>query len=75
MKKHDIETYTKLAEGAQFFLNESFNYIDQTLKSETASIIYSKLIDKIEPNEKDKAIIENTDFTDDILELLGIVYI
>lgn len=70
MKKHDIETYTKLAEGAQFFLNESFNYIDQTLKSETASIIYSKLIDKIEPNEKDKAIFENTDFTDDILELL-----
>jgi hypothetical protein len=30
MKKHDIETYTKLAEGAQFFLNESFKYIDQT---------------------------------------------
>lgn len=70
MKKHDIETYTKLAEGAQFFLNESFKYIDQTLKSETASIIYSQLLDKIEPNEKDKAIFENADFTDDTLELL-----
>ena len=71
MKKHDLETYTKLAEGAQFFLSESFKYIDETLKSETASIIYSQLIDKIEPNEKDRSIIENTDyFTEDTLELL-----
>jgi hypothetical protein len=70
MKKHDIETYTKLAEGAQFYLNESFKYIDQTLKSETASIVYSKLLDKIAPNEKDKEILENNEFADDTLELL-----
>jgi hypothetical protein len=70
MKKHDIETYNKLAEGAQFFLIESFKYIDQTLKSETASIVYSELLDKIEPNEKDRTIIENTEFTDDTMKLL-----
>jgi hypothetical protein len=70
MKKHDLETYTKLAEGAQFFLDESFKYIDETLKSETASLIYSKLLDKIEPNEEDKEIFQNTDFTDNTIQLL-----
>jgi hypothetical protein len=70
MKKHDIETYAKLAEGAKFFLDESFRYIDETLKSETASKIYAKLLDKIEPNDKDIEIIKTTEFSNDTIELL-----
>ncbi|SHJ77596.1 hypothetical protein [Flavobacterium haoranii] len=69
MKKHDVETYTKLAEGAKFFLDESFKYIDETLISESASLIYSKILDKIEPNEKDIEIFNTTTFSDNTIEL------
>ncbi|MBF6642341.1 hypothetical protein IVB69_12690 [Flavobacterium sp. J49] len=70
MKNHDLETYAKLAEGAKFFLDESFKYIDETLKSETASLIYSKLLEKIEPNDEDLEIINTSEFSNNTIELL-----
>jgi len=57
-EKHDIETYSKLAEGATFFLNESFRYVNESLIDESAAKIFSKLIDKIEPSDKDRELLK-----------------
>lgn len=51
---HNIETYAKLAEGARFFLGESFHYVNSCLRAELRNLIYSKLIDKIEPTDQDQ---------------------
>jgi hypothetical protein len=69
-KKHDIETYSKLAEGAIFFLYESFRYINEALLYEFASIIFSEQIDSIEVSDDDRKIIANLNLPEDPIGLL-----
>lgn len=52
-EKHDIETYSKLADGARFFLDESFRYVNEALIDESAALIFSRLVDEISPTEID----------------------
>jgi hypothetical protein len=68
--KHEIDTYSKLDLGATFFLEESFHYIDTALKSEFASIIFSKMLDSIEPSTKDRELMEQTELPSDAVGLL-----
>jgi hypothetical protein len=67
---HDIETYSKLGEGINFYLSESFHYLNEVLIYEYASIIFSKYIDKIDPTEVDRKLIENLSLPDNPVELL-----
>ncbi|MCP4353757.1 MAG: hypothetical protein GY795_50565 [Desulfobacterales bacterium] len=69
-KNHDIETYYKLAEGAKFFLDESFHYINEALSDEFASIIFSEKINSVEPSEDDRKIIADSNIPEDTIELL-----
>lgn len=57
-EKHTIQTYSKLAEGATFFLNESFRYAKEALIDESEAEIFSQLIHKIEPSEKDRELLK-----------------
>jgi len=59
-KKHDIETYDKLASGASFYLNESFKYVDACLKSEFIRVVYQDLIEKIDPTQEDYELAERS---------------
>lgn len=52
-EKHDIETYSKLADGARFFLEESFRYVNEALIDESTDLIFSELVAEISPTEKD----------------------
>ncbi len=54
--KHDILTYSKLAEGAQFFLDQSFRGIHEALAYEYASELFGQRIASIEPTDEDRAI-------------------
>lgn len=56
--KHDIETYSKLAIGASFYLEQSFVCIDSALSYEFASILFSKAIEKIDPTKEDRKLFE-----------------
>lgn len=69
-KNHDILTYAKLAEGARFFLDESFKYVNEALRYEAASKIFSRLINEIEPTEKDNKIVNEASIPDSPIELL-----
>ena len=70
--KHNIETYAKLAEGASFYLRESFHYVNSCLRSELRNLIYSKLIDKIEPSDKDQELANDSKdlVSEDVIEQL-----
>lgn len=52
-EKHNIETYSKLADGANFFLEESFRYVNEALIDESAELIFSDLIKNIHPTKED----------------------
>lgn len=67
---HDIETYTKLGEGINFYLNESFHYLNEALIYKYASIIFSANIDQIDPTESDKKLIENLSLPESPVKLL-----
>lgn len=56
--KHDVDTYSKLALGATFYLEQSFGCIDSALSYEFASILFSKAIEKIDPTETDRKLFE-----------------
>jgi len=68
--KHNIDTYSKLAEGARFYLNESFHYINESLTDELAGIILSNELESVDINEKDKEISRNLDLPSNPVELL-----
>ncbi|MFL9832051.1 hypothetical protein ABS764_14460 [Flavobacterium sp. ST-87] len=51
--KHEIDTYSKLALGGTFFLQESFRYLHTALKYEFASILFSEELNAIEPSTED----------------------
>ncbi|NQV19314.1 MAG: hypothetical protein HQ534_12330 [Armatimonadetes bacterium] len=68
--KHDIETYFKLAEGANFFLDESFHYINESLSYEFASKLFSEKIESIEPSEEERKINANSNLPEDTIGLL-----
>ncbi len=68
--KHDLDTYSKLAQGGTFFINESFKYIDEALRSELASIIYGKLLDKVEPTKQDLELANNLNVGNGTIETL-----
>lgn len=69
-EKHDIETYSKLAEGATFFLDESFKYIHEALSSELSSELFSKMLIDIDATEEDREISENLEIGNNPIELL-----
>lgn len=53
-KKQDhLGTYHKMAEAADFYLNQSFSHINQVFEYELASIFFSELLNEINPTEKD----------------------
>jgi len=68
--KHDIGTYSKLGEGINFYLSESFHYLNESLIYEYASIIFSKGIDKIDPSDADRKLIKNLSLPENPVELL-----
>jgi hypothetical protein len=68
--KHDLDTYSKLELGAAFFLQESFRYIHTALSYEFASILFSKEMERIEPSEADREIIETMNLPDDAVGIL-----
>ncbi|HEY4785671.1 MAG TPA: hypothetical protein VIH57_06465 [Bacteroidales bacterium] len=68
--RHDINTYSKLALGAIFYLDESFKYINSALTSEFASILFSKELDSIEPSTEDREIINRLNIPDHPIGIL-----
>lgn len=69
-KNHDIDTYSKLAEGANFYLNESFHYINECMKAELALFLFAKDLESITPTDNDKKIVENLHLPDNPIECL-----
>ena len=71
MKKiEDVSTFSKLAEGANFFLNESFYYINKSMVDELTSIIFARKLDLIEPSKSDRELEKKVTITSDTVELL-----
>lgn len=69
-EKHDLNTYSKLELAAIFYLEESFRYIHIALSNEYASIIFTKVIENIDPNEEDWKIVEELNLPEDAIGLL-----
>jgi len=68
--KFDILTFSKLSEGIDFYLNESFHYINEVLINEYASLLFSKLIETKDFLDKDIEIISKLDIPEKPVELL-----
>lgn len=68
--KHDLNTYSKLELSAIFYLEESFRYIHIALSNEYASIIFAEIIENIDPNEKDRKIVEELNLPEDAIGIL-----
>jgi len=69
-EKHDIETYSKLALGASFFLEESFMYLHRSLKNDFASILFSQSLDNLEPSEEDMNLFDKFELPDTHIGIL-----
>jgi len=71
MKKiEDVSTFSKLAEGADFFLSESFYYIEKSMIDELSSIIFAQKLDSIEPTKSDRELEKKITITSNTVELL-----
>ncbi len=68
--QHDLNTYSKLADGANFFLAESFKYIDIALEYELSEILFSKKLESVNPTEKDLSLFEKVRISDDNISVL-----
>ncbi|MBC8757265.1 hypothetical protein H2O64_21525 [Kordia sp. YSTF-M3] len=68
--KHDINTYEKLALGASFFLEESFKYLDLALRDELTTILFSELLENIEPSKEDEKIFDKLNLPETPIGLL-----
>ena len=70
--KHTIETYSKLADGANFYLTEAFSYINICLQSELRNSIFGELIAKIDHTDEDERLLKEyaESISDDIIENL-----
>ena len=68
--KHDITSFSQLASGANFYLNEAFHYINEALSDEYSGIILSNKLKEIEISDDDQKIIENLSLPNDPVELL-----
>jgi hypothetical protein len=69
-EKHDIAAYSKLAEAANFYLDESFHYINSALVTESSSILFSQKLETIEPTSQDEKILKDVDLTMPPISLL-----
>jgi len=69
-KIEDVSTFSKLAEGADFFLSESFYYIEKSMIDELSSKIFAEKLDSIEPTESDRKLEKKITVTSDTVELL-----
>lgn len=67
---HDIDTYSKLAMGASYYLEEAFHHIHSALSFELAAFLFSVELDKIDPTKNDRELIEQLDLSEDPVELL-----
>lgn len=68
--KHDLSTYSKLAEAARFYLDESFRNVDNALITELSGILFAKKIQEIDPTEKDKEIAGNTQMPENHIHVM-----
>jgi hypothetical protein len=68
--KYDILTFSKLAVGAGFYLNEAFRYVNAALSDEVAAIIFSKELASIDLSAEDRMIIEKLNLPADPVEIL-----
>ncbi len=68
--KYDILTFSKLAVGASFYLNEAFRYINAALSDEVAAILFSKELENIDLSKEDKTIIKKLNLPENPVELL-----
>ena len=68
--RHDISTYSKLAEAAIFYLDESFNYINKALEAELCRIIFYEKIKGIDPSPEDRQIVAEFKIPTDTISFL-----
>lgn len=64
-----IDTSSKHAEEAKFFLVESFHSINEVLWYEFASILFSEMMESIKLSEDDKKKIANINFQEEFINL------
>jgi len=64
-----VETSSKHAEEAKFFLIESFHSFHEALGYEFASILFSEIMESINPSEDDKKKIANINFQEEFTNL------
>lgn len=67
--KHNIETYSKLAEATNFFLNEAFHYLNEAFIEELAGLLFSKELEKIDPTDEDREIVNKLNLPENHIEL------
>lgn len=68
--KHDVDTYSKLASGATFYLKQSFGYIHSALSYEFATILFAEAIKKIDPSETDRKLFDRMSLPDNPIGIL-----
>lgn len=68
--KHDILTYCNLGEGANFYLSESFHYINVSLVNEYAGIIFSEKLEQIDPTSEDHKTLKSAILPENPIDLL-----
>lgn len=69
-RKHEIETYSKLGDGASFFLHESFYYLHKSFEYELAGMIFEEKLNSIEPSREDREMISRIIIPKDSIEYL-----
>lgn len=70
MKKNEIESYTKLGKAADFYLKESFNYLDIALKKDFKQKILSEKFNDLEYSDKEKNAIKELNQNQNAISML-----
>lgn len=65
-----LTKFMKLAEAAEFYLRESFNYLHQCAESELAGVIFKEMILLVSTTKEDQKIDDTTVFPDGVIETL-----
>lgn len=72
MDKHSeyLTKFSKLAEAAEYYLEESFDNIHKCLISELSGVIFQELLKFVDTTEKDEELIGKAEFSDNVIETL-----
>ena len=65
-----LDIYWKFNEAASFYINESFHYANEMMKYMVALIIFPKILDKIDPTDKDREIAKSSNIPNDPIDLM-----